>query len=468
MSTRPLNNGGQLSLSLTNERRVFRVSELNAEVQSLFETQFRSIWVAGEVSGCRMAPSGHYYFSLKDQQSQVRCALFKGAARFAKFKPQDGLAVIARGSLEVYEARGEYQLIVEVLEPQGAGALQLAFEQLKKKLAAEGLFEAARKRPLPKLPRRIGLVTSPGGAVISDILHVLERRFPGLHIRLFPAQVQGEGSIAQVCQAIAHFSRTGWAEVVIVARGGGSLEDLWTFNEEAVARAIADSSVPVISAVGHETDFTIADFVADCRAPTPSAAAEMVICTRESLLEQINAFRAKATQGLRYRMLVCSRDLQQRGAQRAVALLQRSLTRRAQGVDDLDLQLRRLERRLLDARRKRLEELSRRLAATDLRLRFARIRHRQALLHEALNKYVRNSLWQGKRRHESTQAHLKQLSPLAVLERGYAIVESIVDKHDKHILRSATEASVGEQVRIRLHRGELDATVSEVRDGNSV
>lgn len=353
-----------MTLSLASERRVFRVCELNAEVQGLFERQFRSIWVAGEVSGCRAAPSGHYYFSLKDEQSQLKCALFKGAARFVKFKPQDGLAVIARGSLEVYEARGEYQLIVELLEPQGAGALQLAFEQLKKKLGSEGLFEAARKRALPTLPRRIGIVTSPGGAVISDILQILERRFPGLHIRLYPAQVQGDGSAAQVCQGIEYFSRHDWAEVVIVARGGGSLEDLWTFNEETVARAIALSGVPVISAIGHETDFTIADFVADCRAATPSAAAEIVICTRDSLVEQITSLRAKALQGLRYRILVCARQLEQRGTQRAAMLVQRGLTKRAQRVDEFDWQLRRMEGRVIEARRKRLGELTRRLAST--------------------------------------------------------------------------------------------------------
>ncbi len=273
----------QLTLSLQPERQVFRVSELNAAVQRMFETGFRSIWVLGEISACRAANSGHFYFVLKDEQSQLKCALFKGAARLARFKPQDGLSVIARGSLEVYEARGEYQLIVELLEPQGAGALQLAFEQLKRKLAAEGLFDGARKRPLPKFPSRIGIVTSPSGAVIRDILHVLERRFQGLHVRLYPAQVQGEGSVEQVCAGLRFFSRKPWANVVILARGGGSLDDLWTFNEEAVARAIACSSVPVISAIGHETDFTIADFVADLRAPTPSAAAELVIRTRQSV-----------------------------------------------------------------------------------------------------------------------------------------------------------------------------------------
>ena len=456
MATRSLTDTGQMRLSLEAERRVFAVSELNAAVQNLFEMEFRSIWVAGEISGCRMASSGHLYFALKDQSSQLKCALFKGAARFVKFKPQDGMAVIARGSLEVYEARGEYQLIVELLEPQGAGALQLAFEQLKKKLAAEGLFDSARKRALPKLPKRIGIVTSPAGAVIRDILHVLERRFEGLHVRLFPALVQGEGSMEQVCQGIAYFSRVEWADVVIVARGGGSLEDLWTFNEEAVARAIAASRVPVISAVGHETDFTIADFVADCRAPTPSAAAEIVVCTRESLIEQVDALRAKATQGMRYRLMQCLRDLHQRGAERAVTLLHRAIAKRAQRVDDLEFQLRSVQKHLLDAHCKRLEELERRLQATNLRLRFARIRHRHELLEERLSKSIRDQVWAAQRRFQTVGAHLTQLSPLAVLGRGYAIVE----KKDGRILRAAAEASTGDELRIRLHRGEVDATVS--------
>src|SRR6185312_6605960 len=270
-------SGVQLSFTLQAERRVFSVSELTSEIRGIFSQQFRDVWVLGEISGCKAATSGHFYFSLKDATSQVKAVLFRGSARWLKFRPQDGMMVLARGSLDVYEARGEYQLIVEVLEPRGAGALQLAFEQLKKKLEAEGLFEAGRKRPLPKLPQRIGIVTSPAGAVVRDILHVLERRFAGLHIRLFPAQVQGEGAREQICAGLKYFGEGRWADVVIVARGGGSLEDLWTFNEEAVAKAIAASAVPVISAIGHETDFTIADFVADVRAPTPSAAAEIVI-----------------------------------------------------------------------------------------------------------------------------------------------------------------------------------------------
>ncbi len=277
----------QIRLRLEPERRVLSVTQLNASIRGVLNKTFDDIWVNGEISGLKLAPSGHAYFSLKDAQAQVRAVCFRGALRFLKFRPQDGVAVLARGKVDVFEPRGEYQLIVEWLEPQGLGALQLAFEQLKKKLEAEGLFEAARKRVLPRLPRRIGLVTSPAGAAIRDMIHVLSRRWPGIHIRLFPALVQGQGSIEEVVAGLQYFGRGDWADLIIVGRGGGSLEDLWTFNEEAVARAIVASVVPVISAVGHETDFTIADFVADLRAPTPSAAAELAVPNREDLIDQL-------------------------------------------------------------------------------------------------------------------------------------------------------------------------------------
>jgi len=453
--------GGQLALPLAGERQVFEVSELNAAVERLFEMEFRSIWVAGEISGCRPAASGHFYFSLKDAQSQVKCVLFKGNARFVRFRPQDGLAVLVRGNLEVYEARGEYQLIVEVLEPRGAGALQLAFEQLKKKLGAEGLFEAGRKRPLPKLPQRIGIVTSPAGAVVRDILHVLERRFAGLHIRLFPAQVQGEGAREQICAGLKYFGEGRWADVVIVARGGGSLEDLWTFNEEAVARAIAASAVPVISAIGHETDFTIADFVADVRAPTPSAAAEIVISTKESLLENIAACRAKALQALRYRLLVGGRDLYERGINRASALMHRAISLHVQRLDDIDFRLRHEQRAALERSSRRLVALIRRLEANDLRLRLARIHHRRELLGGGLLKGMEARLWGERRRHESLDLRLRQLSPVGVLARGYAIVEDARGR----ILRSSSETAPEERLKIRLHRGQVDAAVIQTRDG---
>lgn len=456
MAARTVGESGQMMLTFqTQQRRVFTVSELNTAIQRLFEGEFSNIWVAGEISGCKMGSTGHYYFSLKDTEGQVKCALFKGTARFAKFKPQDGLAVLARGRLEIYGPRGDYQLIVEVLEPQGAGALQLAFEQLKKKLTAEGLFDAARKRPLPKLPRRIGIVTSPTGAVIRDMVHVLERRFPGLHLRLYPAQVQGDGAVEQVCEALRFFSSSNWAEVVILARGGGSLEDLWTFNEEAVARAISACNVPVISAIGHETDFTIADFVADVRAATPSAAAEIVICTRDSLLEQLSACRAKVLQAVRYRLILASRDLHQRGIDRASTVVHRAITRRAQQLDELHDRGVTLERRLLDVRRRVVTELAKRLEAANLSLRFARLQHQRELLEQTLLKLGPAAVTRAHRRFESLEAHLTQLSPLAILSRGYAIVSN----EQGQAVRFANEVSAGETLTIRLHAGHLAASV---------
>lgn len=456
MALRSVSESGQLLLTWEPQRRIFSVSELNSAVQRLLEGEFANVWVAGEISECRNHTSGHFYFTLKDGQSQLKCVLFKGTARFAKFRPQDGLAVLARGRLDVYEPRGEYRFLVDLLEPQGAGALQLAFEQLKKKLQAEGLFDAARKREIPKLPRRIGLVTSPAGAVIRDILHVLDRRFPGLHVRVFPAQVQGENSVQQICDGLHFFSTNPWADVVIVARGGGSLEDLWTFNEEPVARTIAASSVPVISAIGHETDFTIADFVADLRAPTPSAAAELVVCTKESLVEQLSGCRAKAVQAIRYRLILASRDLHQRGTERAATVVHRMIAKREQQFDELHDRMANLAHRKIESRSRELAELSKRLDAANLRLRFARARHQQEILEQNLIKLATARLQDARRRREGLEAHLTQLSPLAVLRRGYAIVSD----SSNHVLRAATETAPGQPVNIRLHSGNLGAVVT--------
>ena len=424
----------QISLDFEPARRVYTVAELTAAVRGLLDSHFQDIWVAGEISGVKLASSGHYYFTLKDQQAQLRCVSFRASARYLKFKPQDGIAVLARGRIDVYELRGEYQLLVEALEPQGHGALQLAFEQLKKKLADEGLFDPARKRPLPRLPGRIGMVTSPTGAVIRDMLQVLERRFPGLHIRLYPAQVQGAGSIEEVVAGIDWFSRSGWPDVVIVARGGGSLEDLWTFNEEAVARAIARSSVPVISAVGHETDVTIADFVADVRAPTPSAAAELVICTRQQLIDEIGGGAARLEKEIRYRLMDAARRLHQSGVERATSVLQRSLGRRLQRVDETDFRLRRL----------------------DPRLRFTVARHRQELAEAALRDRVGLKLLRERATLDSLTAQLVQLSPLSILDRGYAIVQD----EQGRIVKDAHDAPVKSLLGVRLARGRLRARVT--------
>src|SRR6202049_2055714 len=363
-----------MALAWGPTRKTYTVAELNAAIRGLLGSEFNDIWVAGEISGSKTASSGHCYFTLKDHDAQLRCVCFRASLRYLKFKPQDGIAVLARGRIDVYETRGEYQLQVELLEPQGHGALQFAFEQLKKKLAAEGLFDTARKRAIPRLPRRIGIVTSPSGAVIRDITQILSRRFPGLHIRLYPATVQGEGSIEAVLRAIEYFSSSGWPEVVILARGGGSLEDLWTFNEEAVARAIVASSVPVISAVGHESDFTIADFVADLRAPTPSAAAELAICTQESLVDRLDAADSKLLQSIRLKMALLARALHNVAVDRV--RLHRAIGRQMQRVDELDYRLRDHWRASMSARQRTLDQVSARLAQLDLRLKFAAARRR--------------------------------------------------------------------------------------------
>jgi exodeoxyribonuclease VII large subunit len=344
---------------------------------------------------------------------------------------------------------------VEAIEPQGHGALQFAFEQLKKKLAAEGLFEAARKRPIPRLPQRIGIVTSPSGAVVRDITEILSRRFPGLHLRIYPALVQGEGSVEAVCRGIEYFSNSGWPQVVIVARGGGSLEDLWTFNEESVARAIAASTVPVISAVGHETDFTIADFVADLRAATPSAAAELAICPREQIFDQLSVFDHKLVQATRYRLAMAARALHERGVERASAILHRNIGRWQQRVDELDYRMRGRARTAAAVRHKRLEELTARLRRLDLRLRIARARQRLDTADTAAAQLIHLRLTRAQGRLNALVAHLTQLSPLKILERGYAIVSN----ERGEIVKQPADAPPESKVDIRIAQGKIAARV---------
>ena len=445
----------QLALTWGPIRKTFTVAELNGRIRGLLGDEFDDVWVAGEISGSKTASSGHCYFTLKDHDAQLRCVCFRQSLRYLKFKPQDGLAVLARGHIDVYEARGEYQLLVEAIEPQGHGALQFAFEQLKKKLAAEGLFDAGRKRPIPRLPQRIGIVTSPRGAVVRDITEILSRRFPGLHLRIYPALVQGEGSVEAVCRAIQYFSNSGWPQVMIVARGGGSLEDLWTFNEEAVARAIAASAMPVISAIGHETDFTIADFVADLRAATPSAAAELVIPPREQILQQFGVFEHKLLQGARYRLAMAARALHERGVERASAILHRNLGRLNQRVDELDYRMRNRAQAAANLRSKRLDELTARLRRLDLRLQMARARRRLDAADAAAGQLIHLRVARAYGRLNPLIAHLSQLSPLKILERGYAIVTN----QDGAIVKQPEDAPVASQVDIRLAHGRMAARV---------
>lgn len=445
------------NLELFPRRRVLSVSGLTEAMRALFDAEFRDIWVAGEISGVKLAPSGHCYFTLKDGGAQLQCVCYRNAIRFLRFKPKDGLDVLARGRIDVYAERGQYQLIVETIEPRGVGALQLAFEQLKKRLADEGLFAAERKRALPKYPRRIGIVTSPTGAVIQDMLNILERRFPGLHIRLYPALVQGEGSVEQVCRGIEYFSKTGWPDLVIVARGGGSLEDLWTFNEEAVARAIAGCAVPVVSAVGHETDFTIADFVADLRAPTPSAAAEMVVVTREQVLDQIHTLERHLKQSLQVQLGEARRRLHTVDVERTAATLHRYVGKRLQRVDDLEFRGWDVLRMMTAVRARALLVLVQRLERQDSRLRLAENRRRLQAAETMMRQRIEMRMARAKGILAPLEAHLKQLSPLNVLERGYAIVE---DEH-RRVVKDAESVNANQRLQLRLAKGRLGVCVEE-------
>lgn len=451
-----------LDFELVPERRMFTVSEIAAEVRSVLSGEFGDIWVSGEISGLKLATSGHYYFTLKDRDAQLRSVAYRSAHRYWKIKPQDGLAVNARGRIDLYEARGDLQFQVDFLEPAGLGALQLAFEKLKKKLAAEGLFDAERKRALPRFPQRIGIVTSPRGAAIADMVNILTRRFPGLHIRLYPAMVQGQGSVEEVCRGIQYFSRTKWADVIIVGRGGGSLEDLWTFNEEAVARTIAGSEVPVVSAVGHETDVTIADFVADLRAATPSAAAELVVCiTLADVLEQIGRARAKSLQAVRYRLAMSEKRLRQQGIDRALGLLHRKIGRHLQRVDECDYRLRERMRIATASRERVRRAIEERLRRFDMRPRLAADRRRMEAAHTTAVQCMRTRLMQRRSRLEQLAAKLGQLSPLRILDRGYAIVSN-----HGGIVTDPAQAPPESAIRVRVAKGSLDATITQRTEPN--
>lgn len=444
----------QISLGL--ERRQFSVSELTYAIANTLQSAFSNIWISGEISGLKMASSGHCYFTLKDDEAQIRCAVWRNAYRLLRAKPQDGMLVLVRGRVEVYPPRGEYQLIVETVEPLGLGALQHAFDQLRKKLAAEGLFDPATKRPLPALPRKIGIVTSPTGAVIRDMLHVFARRFPGLHIRIYPALVQGQGSVEQVIDGIEYFSNTTWADLVIVARGGGSIEDLWTFNEESVARAIANCSVPVISAIGHETDFTIADFVADLRAPTPSAAAEMAVPTKDSLLDQTNAIARRLDQAIRFRVSQVSRRLETQGVERARMLLERRVYRYGQRVDELEGRaVKRLDAAITLAQRRWLS-MDSQLRKLDLRLKIAQAKQRLTALSTRQQTAVNRQLAGAQSKMNPLAAALAQLSPLKILDRGYSIVET----SQGHVVMDPDSVKKDEALTVRLAKGRLPVRVS--------
>jgi exodeoxyribonuclease VII large subunit len=452
----------QFALSFVPERRIYSLRELSDSIRAMLDRGFANIWVSGEISGTKLIPSGHCYFTLKDAEAQIKCVCWKLSYWRLRFKPKDGMQVLVRGRVDIYEQRSEYQFVVEAIEPRGEGALRIAFDQLKQKLLLEGLFETSRKRVLPRIPWRIGIVTSPEGAVIRDFLQVLGRRFPGLHVRLFPARVQGAGSIEEVCRGIQFFGATGWAQIVVVARGGGSLEDLWTFNEEAVARAIAACPVPVVSAIGHETDVTIADFVADLRAPTPSAAAEMIVGSRADLLARVEATRGRLIQLSRFRLATLARRLHEQAIGRATALLHRNLGRRVQRVDDAGERMRAALRVRLGALERKRRVLEEKLRYYDLRPRFRRDRERMMAASARLESLAQIVLTRRRQRLENLTAKLEQLNPRMVLARGYAIVIG----QEGGIVKEAANAPGGSDVRILFARDGVKARVTESPDSD--
>ncbi|NNF17472.1 MAG: exodeoxyribonuclease VII large subunit [Gammaproteobacteria bacterium] len=439
------------------DRKVLTVAQLNREARRLLETGLAMVRVEGELSNIARPASGHWYFTLKDQSAQIRCAMFKTRNRYVQLELREGQAVIVRGKVSLYEARGDYQLIVENMQDAGVGALQKKFEALRRQLEAEGLFAPERKRPLPQLPRRIGVVTSPTGAVIRDILHVLARRFPGVPVRIYPTAVQGDQAADQIVAALANAGRRRDCDVLILARGGGSLEDLWPFNDERVARALHRCKIPVISAVGHETDVTISDFVADMRAPTPTAAASMAVPDRQTWLDRLSSLSSRlqraivsvlAKRGEQWRWLA--------GRHRQVHP-QLRIAQYAQRVDELDLRLAALMRLYLGRRREKLLAAGARLQSLSPQQTLLRAQNRLDVLSTRIIKAMGRFLEERRTRLLIAGTTLGNVGPQATLERGYAIVRC-----QQKIITAAADLQRGAPLDIRMARGSVHATVDAI------
>jgi exodeoxyribonuclease VII large subunit len=438
------------------ERRPLSVTELTLAIRDALESRFSEVWVEGELSNCRLWNSGHLFFSLQDDRSQVKAIMYRSAVRLLEFKPEDGLHVLARGRVSVYEPKGEYQFVCEHLEPRGFGARQVAFEQLKRKLQAEGLFDERRKRPIPALPRKIGIVTSLDGAALRDIIKVLRRRYPNAHLVIRPARVQGDGAAGEIARGVRDIGRVPGVDVAIVGRGGGSVEDLWAFNEEAVARAIAACPVPVISAVGHEVDYTIADFVADLRAPTPSAAAEIVVNRKDEYCARIDRLGDRLGAAMRHGIQRRRGAVHALMGRRGFGAFTARLAMRGRHAAELSHALARGVRGQLARRERHAGRLRLRLESMDLRRRLAAVRGRLVGADARLGAAEARARDRADARLRSLAARLDALSPLGVLSRGYAVAWN-ADR--SAILRSAAAVNTGDRVHVTLHEGEVSCDV---------
>jgi len=456
-----LSSDSQLGFTFTAPpaRRIWRVADLVSAVRTTVERGYTDVWVEGEVSNFRPAESGHLYFTLKDGDAQLRVVMFRSQARLLRFRPDNGMQIVARGRVTIYDVRGELQLSAEFLEPLGAGALQVAFEQLKARLADEGLFDASLKKPLPLLPRRIGIVTSPRAAALHDMLNILARRHASVGILIYPAQVQGESAAGELAMGLKYFNRARSVDVIVLARGGGSIEDLAAFNDERLARAIAASTLPVVSAVGHETDFTIADFVADLRAPTPSAAAELVIESKHRLAEHMAHLRQRLDRATRYRLLMARSQLNDLAQHGAFARIQDLLARRTQRLDDLAFRLAATYQGVLRDYTRRLDVAASRILHFDFRRSLALVRARLDAVTETLVHSTRVSVAGSQMRLEELSATLDALSPVKILDRGYALVFDAGGA----LVKDAGKLKPGERVSARLAKGGFSAEVKETK-----
>jgi exodeoxyribonuclease VII large subunit len=431
------------------------VRELVGQVRELIEQEFGDVWVEGEISNYRPAPSGHVYFTLKDAEAQLPVVLFRRQAMLLRFRPEDGLRVLARGRVSVYEQRGQMQLVAETMEPVGAGSLQLAFEQLKARLKAEGLFDAERKRPLPAFPRTVGIITSPAGAVIRDFLNIVARRHSGLNVLVCPVSVQGDSAPAEIEAALEELNASGLVDVIVVARGGGSLEDLMAFNSEFVARAIAASRLPVVSAIGHETDFTIADFVADLRAPTPSAAAELITEAQHKIAEHLAEQEHRLARAARFQLLQARQRLTRLPVSRAEGRVNTLLHRLAQRLDDFSLRLEAAVSSQLRQHQRKAAELTAAVLRHDPRQQLGQARERLATCRTRLDRTLERMVQASSARLNALDARLHSLSPLAVLERGYALVLDVAGG----VVRTTNQISLGDKVTTRLTDGAFTSRV---------
>jgi exodeoxyribonuclease VII large subunit len=444
-------------VDLFAQRKVFSVYDITSEIKRSLD-KLGIIWVQGEISNYKHHSSGHMYFSLKDQRAQMKAAFFRNNNLYLKFRPDDGMEVVVRGRLSVYEPRGDYQIIVEYMEPVGLGSLQLAFDQLKEKLRKEGLFEEGHKIPLPLLPRKVGIVTSPTGAAIRDVLRILKRRNASLDVLIYPARVQGAGAAEEIAAGIQYLNSRRDIEVIIVGRGGGSIEDLWAFNEEIVARAIYQSRIPLISAVGHEVDYTIADFVADMRAPTPSAAAEMVSGAKEDLRSTVISLKGRLVQAARRSIERRRLSLERLAHNKAFMVAPNKIRDLQQRFDEGMMRLSQAMRRFASQVRHREQMLSTRLHALDLhRL----INHRRDVLthgHQRLVSAIKTGLCAERSRLEFAMGKIDALSPLAILRRGFALCRD----EQGAVVKNAAAVSCGDRVTVTLAVGRLDCEVKKI------